>query len=706
MKPPRFLLLAALLFWGWQSQMLLAGGLAGAVLEAAAFSRWRWELEEVDFSRIWSFCVLLVLAMAAYVFTNNEAGGGLSGLQHGAILHNAAISSTQTATTVMRWLPLIFFPFLVAQAFNLRTSIPLASVSLLVRRRQRREGLASKVPYLDVSYPYFMVCIFSAGVHTNQGSYSYFWGQGILVLWALWTLRSRRYGVQAWAFVLVAVLALGFLGQFGITRVERLAQNLNAQWLARFLRNKTDPLQSATSLGQIGELKLSPRIVIRLQPRAPGRVPEYLREASYRNYRTQKQTWLAVGSRNDFNSVQPEPDATSWLLVAGKTNTAVVNVVCYLNGRTQDGDPEGLLPLPSGSCRLENFPAERSVIALQTNRNGAVLVTGAGQLMLFDARFGPGATLDVPPDASTNQFDLRVPAEESNALAKVIAEMNLAGTSTGEIRSAIMDFFASHFSYSTWQGLDPAATNGTPLTRFLLAHRRGHCEYFATATVLLLRQLGIPARYAVGYYVHEPAGSGYVVRERDAHAWCLLWNGHNWEDFDTTPGSEPAVNGPFAAFTQWLGDVRSWLGFQFAKFRSQQTHLRPYLLWTFVPLMTVLLYFIFFQRRKKSRPTGKRLVADTRGVIPGQDSAFYRLEQGLAPRMPPRLPGEPLSLWLEKAFAEAALADQRGTLLGVLQLHYRYRFDPCGLTDDEKALMEKQVTDLLASLAIVSAHAE
>jgi transglutaminase-like putative cysteine protease len=49
-------------------------------------------------------------------------------------------------------------------------------------------------------------------------------------------------------------------------------------------------------------------------------------------------------------------------------------------------------------------------------------------------------------------------------------------------------------------------TNETPLARFLLRTRSGHCEYFATATVLLLRQLGIPARYAVGYAVHEASG--------------------------------------------------------------------------------------------------------------------------------------------------------------------------------------------------------
>ena len=58
---------------------------------------------------------------------------------------------------------------------------------------------------------------------------------------------------------------------------------------------------------------------------------------------------------------------------------------------------------------------------------------------------------------------------------------------------AVEKFFAGKFTYSTWQGTDKLPpTNTTPLTRFLLTSRSGHCEYFATATVLLLRELEFP----------------------------------------------------------------------------------------------------------------------------------------------------------------------------------------------------------------------
>ena len=48
---------------------------------------------------------------------------------------------------------------------------------------------------------------------------------------------------------------------------------------------------------------------------------------------------------------------SSWILQPGKTNESVVNIACYLNSWSRElGEPEGLLPLPSGSSRLENLP--------------------------------------------------------------------------------------------------------------------------------------------------------------------------------------------------------------------------------------------------------------------------------------------------------------------------------------------------------------
>jgi len=351
---------------------------------------------------------------------------------------------------------------------------------------------------------------------------------------------------------------------------------------------------------------------------------------------------------------------------------------------------------------LENLPAISSVIALQKNNNGAVLATGLG-LMVFDARYGPGPTLDAPPDwLSTNQFDLTVPAAESNALAQAIAEMKLsAGDDERTKLRAVKNFFFDKFTYSIWQGEDKQPTaDTTPLTRFLLTSRRGHCEYFATATALLLRQLGVPTRYAVGYAVHETRGSGFVVRERDAHAWCLTWNDatKSWEDFDTTPPSWVAIESRRTAFWEWLSDYRSWLGFQFEKFRWRQAHLQQYIFWSLVPVMAVLLYYILFRHRKKRRDTKGKKESAAPVVWPGLDSEFYRLEHQFAARGVPRQPSEPLTDWLERAFTAPALAELRLPVQQLLQLHYRHRFDPHGLNPVERERLKQETKNCLNSL--------
>jgi hypothetical protein len=702
MKAPPFLLFATLLFWGWQSELIFVGLGLGVVLESARVIKTRWDVADQDFRRIWTFCVLLALALALYVFTTNQEGGGFGGAAPGATTaHNTTVSTVQhSATTFFRWLPITLFLFIAAQFFSERELVPLSalsSTSLVIRWRRLHGGDGMVERYVDASYPYFIVCLFSAGIHPNNGSHTYFWGQCALITWALWTLRSRRFGLVAWAGALVAVMALGFLGQLGINQTARLIQNFNAQWMSRLFRQRTDAAQSLTSMGRIGEMKLSPRIVIRLEPEKIGHAPTYLREASYRNYDAPKQAWRAGRSRNEFTSVFSEHD-TTYTLVSDKTNAAAVNIACYLDGWSQEySAPEGLLPLPSGSGRLENL----QLVALQLNKTGAALATGSG-LVIFDARYGPGATADSPPALTGNAItnDLFVPTNELPALERVAAEINFSGTNETQRLQSVEKFFFDKFSYSVWQGPDKLATaNATPLTRFLLTSRSGHCEYFASATVLLLRRLGLPARYAVGFYVHETAGSGYVVRERDAHAWCLVWNGKTWDDFDTTPPSWVAVEGKRASWLDWFSDGRSWLGFQFAKFRWGQAHLRQYILWALVPALAVLLYHIIFRKRKKRAEPKRTGPAAAERIWPGLDSEFYRLEKKLAARGLFREPGEPCAAWLERVLAEPSLAALREPLRELLRLHYRHRFDPEGLNAADRQALAEQAQACLQTLA-------
>ncbi len=84
-----------------------------------------------------------------------------------------------------------------------------------------------------------------------------------------------------------------------------------------------------------------------------------------------------------------------------------------------------------------------------------------------------------------------------------------------------------------------------PVSDFLFRVRRGHCEYFASATTLLLRSLGHPARLAVGFrggdFLHSQGD--YSFRGSHAHAWTEVFlAGVGWVAYDATPPDRQAAD--------------------------------------------------------------------------------------------------------------------------------------------------------------------
>lgn len=689
MKPPPFLLGAALLFWGWQTGFLAVGALMALALEGAHWIEARWEFSDEDFTRIWVFCTLLFLAVAVYAFTANEGLADFRGFFQNPNLftqRNAGAASARTAASILRWVPMIFFLFVAAQVYSSREGIPLRTLSLILSARWKKaRKLGQFIPAdrsVNVSYPYFTLCLLAASFHSNENS-GFFWGLCALLGWALWPHRARRFSVAVWSVSLAAAMGLGYFGQRGLGNLQNYLAGLNPQWLAGFARHRFEATQNRTELGSLGRLKTSGKIVIRLEAKE-GAPPALLREASYRSYK--RRTWYAELSDNDFEKVPAETNETTYVLLRDKTNSSAVSVGCYLPGGN------GLLPLPTGCGRLENLMA----YILQKSGLGAVSEQGPG-LVVFDAWFGPGGTIDQPPDTN---LDLSLPPREIPALDEVAAGLRLSEQSSEQAVRAISRFFAEKFSYSLWQEPERwRRTNETALTRFLLRSRSGHCEYFATAGVLLLRRAGIPARYAVGWSVHEGAGGKYIVRERDAHAWCLVWDRKNrlWRDCDFTPGSWVRAEAARASPLQFLSDWWSRVRFEFSKFRWGQSHWRQYILWALAPVLALLLYQILFRSRRRRTGREGKTSAPVRDW-PGLDSEFYLLEQKLVRRGLSRAPGEPLSDWLQRAGRDPQLADAQALLQELLRLHYRYRFDPLGLSPEERDSLRRRVTLCLAEV--------
>ena len=176
----------------------------------------------------------------------------------------------------------------------------------------------------------------------------------------------------------------------------------------------------------------------------------------------------------------------------------------------------------------------------------------------IDAASRAGAP-SLPRDAAERAKCLDVPVDIDPKVRDLANKIwhDAGAPSTPEAKmDAVADYLMSHYTYSLTT--HPGA--GDRISHFLLSEKSAHCEYFASAGVMLLRILGVPSRYVTGYYAHESEGGSTIVRQRDSHAWTECWvDGTGWMTIDMTPGGgrPDKLYPPTSAMTriwEWLAD--------------------------------------------------------------------------------------------------------------------------------------------------------
>jgi transglutaminase-like putative cysteine protease len=128
----------------------------------------------------------------------------------------------------------------------------------------------------------------------------------------------------------------------------------------------------------------------------------------------------------------------------------------------------------------------------------------------------------------------------SSRARQVARQVTAGATNQFDVVMALTNYLQRSYRYTL--DLPPVPAGRDPVDWFLFDVKTGYCEQFATAEVLLLRSLGIPARLATGYGTghYDPLLNQAVVRERDAHAWVEVYFGrHGWVPVDPTPGVDP-----------------------------------------------------------------------------------------------------------------------------------------------------------------------
>lgn len=91
----------------------------------------------------------------------------------------------------------------------------------------------------------------------------------------------------------------------------------------------------------------------------------------------------------------------------------------------------------------------------------------------------------------------------------------------------------------------PAVPEGEDFVLYFLQQsHQGYCVHFASATTLLLRAQGVPARYVTGYSVTGDMNQWNIVTEDEAHAWVEYYQpGIGWQPVDPTPADWRATPG-------------------------------------------------------------------------------------------------------------------------------------------------------------------
>ena len=311
-------------------------------------------------------------------------------------------------------------------------------------------------------------------------------------------------------------------------------------------------------LGQIGQIKKSSAVVLRVETGSPVNYPALRwRGNALANFDGRRWTsaeraaetltansdgWIALrekprpgearGEILQFTVLQ-EPMASDALFVAG----AMLAIRGSFTGET------------GGISHHRNYLYRDSSGSLINPFHNFVSVryTGISQLPALNRAQLEATGTDYPP-AITDiylqlpEIDQRIPELARSATQRAFTPYDKA--------SAIETFLKTKYSYT----LDLTGNPGKdPLAHFLFETRAGHCEYFASSMTVMLRTLGIPSREVNGFLPGEfnELGGDYIVRASDAHSWVeAYFPGSGWIVFDPTPDAPVVTATLFSRLSQ------------------------------------------------------------------------------------------------------------------------------------------------------------
>lgn len=130
---------------------------------------------------------------------------------------------------------------------------------------------------------------------------------------------------------------------------------------------------------------------------------------------------------------------------------------------------------------------------------------------------------------------LQLPKELPERVGKLSREITSATDNDYDRVKAIETYLSKNYQYTLKPGNIPQ--NRDFVDYFLFDSKQGYCTYYASAMTVLVRSIGIPARYVEGYMLPSKpvSGKSYEVTNKEAHAWVeVYFEGFGWIPFEPT----------------------------------------------------------------------------------------------------------------------------------------------------------------------------
>ena len=691
-------------------------GLVLALLvEASHWVRFRWDFDDETCSRAWQLTSIGIGLATAFIWLDGDRYTALPNL--------------------LTWMPPLLLPMQFIQAFGLRESLPLHTFSFLAKQHQKRNqrlGLTKTAVYLNFGNIYFISTMVASalGSHANASTWGFLVGTVTLTGWMLLSTTRRR----PWVLILPLLIATGMA----------VAGQLGLQWAQGWINGgggnfdpKFNPNTTSTLIGRPGVIHQSPDIVWRLRPLDKNAIPSLLRTATYNTYHTS--TWgtqkVALTDFKDLDSRETSDGDAYYLLKENADLMATHPTLPRFNLRGAAA-PETPLPLPGDAASLRDFELD----GIDRNTFGCIRVFPKEPVIDGTVLWRGGTNPEKPP---ISPEDLKIPISEQKVIRQIAEKIGLVcqpsikeqptllrswsasnasnlgdWTSPIHCRSIVTEtdfkrpqsltqkltlvrnWFQNYFKYTrnlTIYKSSYVAASPSGIAQFLTRKREGHCEYFATAAALLLREAGVPTRYATGYAVAErdPKRREFVIRGTHGHAWCRVWDQDAgvWFDFDTTPPDWLGNSTPVMSPSQWFDDGLKRLREDFFLWRNRPSnHLAVTLVMSSI-VLGVGAFVVTRLWKSKRRVENLARFATYEGPI--IRTPLHDLEPHARKQLGYRPLGLPYAEWLARL--SPILSD---TLLleEAIALHQRLRFDPQAILPEENQRLKELTRHLSTTL--------